>query len=934
MLARWWLRPVAQLLRRHTQVPHRGLRRSRLSVEALEDRLAPATFTVNTGNPADLISAINTAQANSVAHTTGNVIDLSGTYSFTAADNYWYGPDALPAISSNLTIVGDPTAGATLTRASTGTTTADGLRFFFVSNGISGLSAGDLTLQHLTLSNGLAKGGDGSGDGGGGLGAGGAIFSMGSLTLDGVTLVGNTAQGGTSGPTGAGNGGGGMGQDGLADGSGGGFGGTAPGAAGGAGGAGGGSSSGGGGGGGFRAGDTGGAGGVVNGGDGGGGFGFGGASNFGGAAGDGGGGGSNNGDGGGGVGGGGGQGSSGTAGAGGNFGSGGVRGTMPGGGGFGGGGGGRGGFGGNGGFGGGGGGQSGRAGFGGGNGDPGTFDAPGGGGAGLGGAVFSFDGTLTVRNSTLTANTARGGNGGANGGGFAGGSGGSGFGGAIFVVNGTADVAAATLAGNAVVAGGSNNGGPVGNAAGGAIYALAYGKAFVSSGPPTQNGAVAVTLTSDILATTTGGKDLVVDRQDASHTAVVTATAPNLIMTSATANGATLSTGAGLITANPNLGSLAMNGGPTRTLALPSTSPAVDSGDDSVVSSAGLTTDQRGMGFSRIVGSSVDLGAFESHPLPMISNIAPKAGPATGGTSVTITGTGFTDATAVDFDGTSVAFTVNFDTSITVTSPAGTPGVADITVTTPGGTSTISSADQFTYLSSTPPTLTSILRSVPATTLTNDSSVTFVATFSKQVRNVTAGNFALTGTAKGGTVGIPTPTLSDGGLTWTVPVTGLAGRNGTLELDLVKNPTRGVPPITDLLGKVLATATLKGQAYTLDHAAPTATSIVGTTPAIIIFTPSTVITFVVTFSEPVQYVTASNFSVLGTTGGFVGTPATSDGGKTWTVLVSGMTTSGPLELDLTSNAGITDLAGNALVTKLLKGQPYVWVASGSGRGTS
>ncbi len=226
------------------------------------------------------------------------------------------------------------------------------------------------------------------------------------------------------------------------------------------------------------------------------------------------------------------------------------------------------------------------------------------------------------------------------------------------------------------------------------------------------------------------------------------------------------------------------------------------------------------------------------------------------------------------------------------------------------------------------PTPISILRTTPTAQFTNAASVTFTATFSTPVQNVTAGNFALSGTAKGGTIGIPT--TADGGLTWSIPVTGLASRNGTLELDLVKNPTRGAPPIGDLLGNPLATATLKGQAYTLDHVAPTATSIVGTTPVIIYFTTSPVITYVVTFSKPVQNVTAANFSLIGTTGGFVGTPTTSDGGKTWTVLVTGMTISGTLELDLTSNAGITDLAGNALVTKSLKGQPYVWVAASSG----
>ena len=69
---------------------------------------------------------------------------------------------------------------------------------------------------------------------------------------------------------------------------------------------------------------------------------------------------------------------------------------------------------------------------------------------------------------------------------------------------------------------------------------------------------------------------------------------------------------------------------------------------------------------------------------PAVTAISPTSGPLAGGTSVTITGTGFTGATAVDF-GTVAA--TNLDvvsaTSITATSPAGT-GMVDVTVTRSG----------------------------------------------------------------------------------------------------------------------------------------------------------------------------------------------------------------------------------------------------------
>ena len=69
---------------------------------------------------------------------------------------------------------------------------------------------------------------------------------------------------------------------------------------------------------------------------------------------------------------------------------------------------------------------------------------------------------------------------------------------------------------------------------------------------------------------------------------------------------------------------------------------------------------------------------------PTITSVSPTAGPTAGGTSVTITGTGFTGATAVKFGATAAtAFTVNSATQITATAPAGVAGTVDITVTTP-----------------------------------------------------------------------------------------------------------------------------------------------------------------------------------------------------------------------------------------------------------
>jgi hypothetical protein len=62
----------------------------------------------------------------------------------------------------------------------------------------------------------------------------------------------------------------------------------------------------------------------------------------------------------------------------------------------------------------------------------------------------------------------------------------------------------------------------------------------------------------------------------------------------------------------PLLLPLANNGGLTRTHALSTGSPALDAGNNA----AGLATDQRGVGFPRVLGAAADIGAFEGALAP------------------------------------------------------------------------------------------------------------------------------------------------------------------------------------------------------------------------------------------------------------------------------------------------------------------------------
>jgi hypothetical protein len=94
-----------------------------------------------------------------------------------------------------------------------------------------------------------------------------------------------------------------------------------------------------------------------------------------------------------------------------------------------------------------------------------------------------------------------------------------------------------------------------------------------------------------------------------------------------------------------------------------------------------------------------------SVPPPTVTKVSPAKGPVAGGTSVTITGTNFTGAAAVQFGSTAAtSFTVKSATSITAISPAETAGRVDVRVTAPGGTSAISSADHFKFV----PTVTGL----------------------------------------------------------------------------------------------------------------------------------------------------------------------------------------------------------------------------------
>jgi len=125
--------------------------------------------------------------------------------------------------------------------------------------------------------------------------------------------------------------------------------------------------------------------------------------------------------------------------------------------------------------------------------------------------------------------------------------------------------------------------------------------------------------------------------------------------------------------------------------------------------SVAISNDTAIVGSQKAAGGGSHRGeAYIFGDAPIVTGISPTSGTTAGGTSVTVTGTSLRGATAVKFGSTSAAsYTVNSDTSITATSPAGSAGTVDITVTNDAGTSATGAADQFTYAAD-PPTVSSI----------------------------------------------------------------------------------------------------------------------------------------------------------------------------------------------------------------------------------
>jgi YD repeat-containing protein len=116
-------------------------------------------------------------------------------------------------------------------------------------------------------------------------------------------------------------------------------------------------------------------------------------------------------------------------------------------------------------------------------------------------------------------------------------------------------------------------------------------------------------------------------------------------------------------------------------------------------------------------------------PAPTVTGLSvggnSPTGSTAGGALVTVSGSGFTGATAVSFGGVAAtSFTISSDSTILAVAPAHATGVVDVTVTNATGTSPTNSADKFTY---TPTATTTTLTTSPSSS-TYGQNVTLTAT--------------------------------------------------------------------------------------------------------------------------------------------------------------------------------------------------------------
>ncbi|VXD20807.1 hypothetical protein PL8927_70020 [Planktothrix serta PCC 8927] len=400
------------------------------------------------------------------------------------------------------------------------------------------------------------------------------------------------------------------------------------------------------------------------------------------------------------------------------------------------------------------------------------------------------------------------------------------------------------------------------------------------------------------------------------------------------------------------LGPLQDNGGLSFTHALLAGSPGIDTGNNT--NATGLTTDQRGVGFDRIINNTVDIGAFE-YVAPEIevldgtSNIIDGTSTAInfGQTSLggsltktfTIKNTGLGDlllTNPITFTGIGITGLGNF--TPTTLAPNGSTTV-DITLTpnqigTLQGELSFSNNDgdenpfNFPFSLIASAVEISKVQAPPAITLKAGDNLDFVVTFTQPV-TINKGT---------GNVNIPV-TLDTGGIVnATLLGTGAANTQHIFRYNIGLGKEDNNGPVTGTALTLTGDATVKDSggnnvnltlnnvtdttAIKVDAVTPTVSSIIRQTPITEITNENTVV-YQVNFSEGVKDLDISDFIItpIGTVNGTIASVSAVTGNSV-NVTVNNISGSGTLRLDTSATPTIKDIAGNALTTAFNTGETY------------
>ena len=350
------------------------------------------------------------------------------------------------------------------------------------------------------------------------------------------------------------------------------------------------------------------------------------------------------------------------------------------------------------------------------------------------------------------------------------------------------------------------------------------------------------------------------------------------------------------------------------------TSPDGDIAEDRVTSSAGaftVTAPVSPSGKWVMQTAAFKTAPLSSNPAPTVTTIVPNSGTASGGTAVTITGTGFLAGATVSLSGTSATgVTVVSSTSITATTPAHAVGAVNVVVTntdTQFGTLT----NGYTYTNPAP-TVSTIS---PNTGITaGGTAVTITGTGFLSGATVSLGGTLATGVTVVSSTSITATTPADAVGAVNVVVTNTDTQFGTLTngYTYTSNPAPTVSTISPNTGTtaggtavtITGTGFLAGATVSLGGTAATgvtvvsSTSITATTPADAVGAVNVVVTNTdtqfgsltngYTYTNPAPTVS----TILPNTG-------TTAGGTAVTITGTGFLSGATVSLGGTSATGVT-----------------------------